>query len=433
MSETIKLGDRLKHAWNVFNIKEVAPPSNTQGHFAYGIGSTSRPDRPVMRRSNERTIVSSIYNRIAVDVSSVPIHHVRVDQNGSYKETIKSGLNRCLTIESNIDQTPKDFMIDVVLSMFDEGVIAIVPVETQTSLKNANAYDILSMRTGKIRQWYPKHVRVELYDENDGTKKELLLPKSKVAIVENPFYSVMNDHGSVVKRLIDKLNLLDTSDNKAYNPKLDLIVQLPYSIRSEAQKKRASDRLSSVEDQLQNSEHGIAYLDATEKIVQLNRPIDNKLVEQVKDLQTQLYSELGTPEEVFKGTADEKTMLNYQNNTIEPILAAITSEMTRKFLTKTAQTQGQEIKYIQNPFRLVTVNNMAEIADKFTRNEVLAPNEIRSIVGYRPIDDDRANELRNRNLNASDAQLMDPVMTNEEDYDDHGGYEDYEEYDEGEY
>lgn len=419
MNEQLSFSDRLKHAWNVFKLKDN-PVSNSiassagQSYFSYGLSSTTRPDRPRIRRSSERTIVTSIFTQMAIDVASVPIHHVKIDQNGSYESIITSGLNRCLTIEANIDQTGREFIMDAVYSMFDEGAVALVPIDTNVSLKDSNTFDILSLRTGKITNWYPQFVQVEVYNELVGKKEEIILPKSKVAIVQNPFYSVMNEPNSTVKRLVDKLNLLDQTDRETYSSKLDLIVQLPYSVRSEAQKKRANDRLDSVEQQLEGSKHGIAYVDGTEKIIQLNRAIDNQLPEQIEKLETKMYSELGIPRSVFEGIADEQTMLNYRNNAIEPILSAFTNEMTRKFLTKTAQTQGQTLKFIQDPFKLVPINSIAEIADKFTRNEILSPNEIRPIVGYKPITDNRANELRNRNLNVSEEQLANPVIAETE-------------------
>lgn len=419
MNEELKFSDRLKHAWNVFKLKDnpvsnSIAPSAGQGYFSYGPSSMTRPDRPRIRRSSERTIVTSIFTQMAIDVASVPIHHVKIDQNGSYESIVTSGLNRCLSIEANIDQTGREFVMDAVYSMFDEGVVALVPIDTNVSLKDSNTFDILSLRTGKITNWYPQYVQVEVYNELLGKKEEIVLPKSKVAIIQNPFYSVMNEPNSTVKRLVDKLNLLDQMDRETYSSKLDLIVQLPYSVRSEAQKKRADDRLENVEQQLSGSKHGIAYVDGTEKIIQLNRAIDNQLPEQIEKLETKMYSELGIPRTVFEGTADEQTMLNYRNNAIEPILSAFTDEMTRKFLTKTAQTQGQTLKFIQDPFKLVPINSIAEIADKFTRNEILSPNEIRPIVGYKPTTDERANELRNRNLNVSEEQLANPVMAETE-------------------
>lgn len=419
MEETLSVRDRLKHAWSVFKIKDnpaansIAPTTN-QNFMMLGPGSTSRPDRPVIRRSKERTIVTSLFTKMAIDVASVPMHQVKTDENGSYVSIVSSGLNRCLNIEANIDQTGRDFIFDAVYSMFDEGCVALVPVETNISLTNNNSFDILSLRTGKITQWFPKHVRVEVYNERVGKKEELILDKNKIAIIQNPFYSIMNEPNSTIKRLVDKLNLLDYVDSNQYDGRLDVIIQLPYAVRSEIQKNRAETRLTSVDEQLKGSKHGIAYIDATEKIIQLNRAIENQLPEQIEKLETKMYSELGVPREVFEGTADEQKMLNYRNNTIEPILAAFTDEMTRKFLTKTAQTQGQKIEFMQDPFKLVPVNNIADIADKFTRNEILSSNELRSIVGYRPVQDDRANELRNKNLNVSEQQFDNPVLTNEE-------------------
>lgn len=417
MEDKLSLSDRLKHAWDVFKLKDnptsnsIAPSIDQNSYLSLGPGSMSNPNRPIIRRSSERTIVSSIFTQMAIDVASVPLRHVKVDQNGSYESVVNSGLNRCLTIEANIDQTGREFIMDAVYSMFDEGCVALVPVETNISLKDNNSFEILSLRTGKIIQWYPKHVQVELYNDRTGNKEVLILPKSKVAIIQNPFYSVMNEPNSTVKRLVDKLNLLDSFDRDAYDlSRLDLILQLPYSVRSETRREQANQRIETIDSQLKESKHGIAYVDSTEKIIQLNRAIENQLPQQIEKLETKMYSDLGVPREVFEGTANEQTMLNYRNNTIEPILSAFADEMVRKFLTKTAQTQGQTIEFIQDPFKLVPVNNIAEIADKFTRNEVLSPNEVRALVGYRPSDDERANELRNRNLNVSDEQLADPTM-----------------------
>lgn len=412
-------GDRLKHAWNVFRAKDKESDFlNYQTPYtdfgSYGLATTSRTDRVRITPTTERTFVASLYNKIATDVAAVPIKHIKINQNGGYQETIKSGLNYCLNTEANIDQTGRELIFDVVLSMFDEGVVALVPVETTISLDKANAMDINQLRTGKITQWYPRDVKVEIYDDRDGQRKEVVLPKEKVAIIENPFYAIMNQNSSVLKRLINKLSLLDNADNLAYSSKLNLILQLPYTIKSDVRKKQAEDRLTELERQLEGSSHGIAYIDGTEKITQINRAIENELVNQIKDLKKDLYSQMGITESVFDGTADEKTMLNYRNSTIEPILSAITNEMIRKFLTKTAQTQGQTLKFIQDPFRLVPVNEMAEIADKFTRNEILSPNELRAILGVSPVEDDRADELRNRNLNVSDEQINNPVIVEEE-------------------
>lgn len=408
---------RLKHAWNVFRTKESEPfdtPRSLSNHFSYGVGSTSRLDRQRLRLSNERTVVASIFNKIAADVAAVPIKHIKNNKNGRYESTVDSGLNNCLSLEANIDQTGREFVMDLVLSMFDEGVVAAVPVESSVDIERDNAFDILQIRTGRITQWYPRHVKVEVYDDRDGNRKEVVLPKEKVAIVENPFFTIMNESNSTVKRLTEKLNLLDNVDNKAYSSKLDMIIQLPYSVKSEARQKDAEKRISNIEEQLNNSAHGIAYTDVNEHITQLNRPIDNKLVEQIQNLKKDLLNELGIPMEVFDGTADEKTQLNYQNGTIEPILSAITDEFNRKFLTKTARTRGQSIKAIQDPFRLVPIDNIAEIADKFTRNEILSANDIRAIIGIAPVDDPRADELRNKNLNVSDEQLANPLIANNE-------------------
>lgn len=407
--------DQLRHSWNVFG-SSSGPFDFSQTSRSFrdvynlGIGSTSRPTISRLSPNKERNFIASIYNKIATDVASVSIQHVKVNEDGRYEKTINSSLNECLNVEANIDQTGREFIFDAVMSMFDEGVVALVPIDTSVSLKDNNSFDILSIRTGRIKQWYPKHVMVEVYDERDGKKKELVLEKKKVSIIENPFYSVMNENNSSVKRLLDKINLLDNLDNRSYKSKLDLLIQLPYSVKSPARQKLANERIKSLENQLENSTYGVGYIDSTERVTQLNRSIENKLVDQIDNIKNEIYSQLGITKEVFDGVADEKIMLNYQNSTIEPILSAITNEMNRKFLTKTARTQGQRIQFIIDPFRLVPVDNIAEIADKFTRNEILSPNEIRSIIGVKPISDDRGNELRNRNLNVSEQQLADPVL-----------------------
>lgn len=412
--------DQLKHSWNVFGSRYDDPlgfletSRSFQRDYRWGIGSTSRPDRTRLSPNKERTIIASIYNKIATDVAAVKFQHVKVNTDGRFEKIISSGLNECLNVEANIDQTGREFIFDAVLSMFDEGVVALVPVETSVSIKDNNTFDILSLRTGRITQWYPEYVRVEVYDEKDGRKKEIILAKSKICIIENPFFSVMNENNSVAKRLIDKINLLDNLDDRAYRSKLDLLIQLPYSVKSPARQKLAKERVQALENQLENSAYGVGYIDSTERVTQLNRSIDNQLVEQIEDLKNDLYSQLGITKAVFDGTADEKTMLNYQNSTVEPILSAITNEMTRKFLTKTARTQGQKVQFIIDPFRLVPVDNIAEIADKFTRNEILSANEIRSIIGVSPVADERANELRNKNINASDDQLSNPVIAKTE-------------------
>lgn len=404
--------DTLKHSYNVFDSNDLFGRNNPisfNNYFSYGVGSTSRPDRARLSLNKERNIIASVYNKIATDVAAVKIQHVKTNKDGRYESVVDSGLNRCLNIEANLDQTGRELIFDTVISMFDEGVVALVPVETSVS-KSSNAFDILQLRTGQITQWYPKHVKVKVYDENDGQKKEILLSKRDVCIIENPFYSIMNEHNSSAKRLIDKLNLLDEMDNRNYKPKLDLIVQLPYSVKSDARKKVANERIEDLEKQLENSTYGVGYIDSTEKVTQLNRSIENKLLEQVTQIKEDLYNQLGITQSVFDGTADEKTMLNYQNSTIEPVLSAITNEMIRKFLTKTARTQGQTIQFVSDPFRLVPVDNIAEIADKFTRNEIMSANEIRSIIGVSPVNDERADELRNKNLNISEEQMYDPVL-----------------------
>ena len=401
--------ERLQHAWNVFTDKE--PP--VQYRYIEG-GYGIRPDRRRLSRGNERSIITAIYNKIAIDVSSVKIQHVRLDQNGGLIEVIDSGLNECLTVEANLDQTGSELIRDLVLSMFDEGCIAVVPVDTTLNPKSGS-YDIRSLRCGKIVEWFPKDVKVLLYNEEKGRKEEVMVSKKFVTIIENPFYAVMNEPNSTLQRLIRKLNLLDAIDEQSSAGKLDLIIQLPYVIKTEARRQEAEKRRKDIEMQLAGSKYGIAYTDGTERVTQLNRPIENNLMKQIEYLTSMLYSQLGMSEEVVKGTADEKTMLNYQNSTVNPILEAIVTNMRRKFLTKTARTQGQSISYFQDPFRLVPVTQIADIADKFTRNEILSSNELRAIVGYRPVDDPRADELRNKNLNRSNEEIK--PMSTKEDYD----------------
>lgn len=395
--------DRIVKGWNAFMGRE--PPRN------YGYASMFRTDKAVLSRGVDRTIVTSIYNRIALDVATVDIQHVKVDLNDNFKEKYtESHLSEALTTEANIDQTGREFIQDLVLTMFDEGVVAAVPVDCD---KNpwTGAFDPITLRVGKILQWYPKHVRVRVYNESTGQKEDITLPKRSVAIVTNPLYAVMNQPNSTLQRLIRKLTLLDAIDEKTSVGKLDLIVQLPYVIKTEARREQAEKRRRDIETQLSGSTYGIAYTDGTEKITQLNRPLDNNLMDQIEYLTSMLYSQLGLSKEVFEGTADEKTMLNYQNRTITPILTAITEEMTRKFLTKTARTQGQRIKFMQSPFKLVPVSQIADIADKFTRSEILSSNELRAIVGFKPVDDPKADELRNSNLNES-ADAPPPASTN---------------------
>ena len=364
-----------------------------------GVAYSSRPDRPRFTRGNERSIANSVYNRIALDVSAIKIRHVRLDGNGRFLDEIDSGLNNCLSLEANIDQSARAFIQDVVMSMFDDGCVAIVPISTSSNPKVSSSYDIYTMRTGKIVEWYTDSVRVRLYDDIHGRKEEVVLPKTMVAIVENPFYSVMNEPNSTLQRLIRKLNLLDYIDEQSGSGKLDMIVQLPYTIRGDVQRKRAEERRLDLERQLTGTKYGIAYLDATEKITQLNRPVENNLMKQIEYLTNMFYSQLGTSATVLDGTADEATMLNYQNRTIEVIVSAITGAMKRTFLSKTARSQGQSIEFFNDPFKLVPVAQLAELVDKFTRNEVATSNEFRQVIGFKPSNDPRADELRNKNLN----------------------------------
>lgn len=393
--------DRFQNAWNAFRNKD---PSNGS-YFSYGESSSIRPDRPRLIRGSERSIVNSIINRISIDASSIDIKHVRLDENQRYTEDVNSGLNNCLTLEANLDQTSRAFFQDVVTSMLDEGCVAVIPVDTSIDPRNTDSYDILSLRTGKILEWYPKHVRVQVYNERTGRKEEIVVEKRTTAIIENPMYSVMNEYNSTMQRLIRKLALLDITDESTASGKMDLIIQLPYTIKTETRKAQAESRKKDIEMQLATSKYGIAYIDSTEKITQLNRSVENNLMKHVEYLTSMLYSQLGLTAEVMNGTADEQTMLNYNNRTIEPILSAIVDEFKRKFLTKTARTQSQSIEFFRDPFRLVPVNNIAEIADKFTRNEIMTSNEIRQIVGMKPSKDPKADELRNKNLSQSNADI----------------------------
>lgn len=394
------LSSRIRRAWDVFRNGD-----SSYQFFGSGMSYSYRPDRPRFTRGNERSIVNSIYNRISIDCSSVAIQHVRLDENGRFIESMNSRLNNCFTVEANIDQTGRAFFQDAVMSLLDEGCIAIVPVETTVNPDVSSAYDIYSMRVGKIVNWYPKHVAVEIYNDDTGQKQTIVRPKRSVAIVENPFYSVMNEPNSTLQRLVRKLNLLDYVDEQTSSGKLDLIIQLPYVIKTDARKRQAESRRKDIEEQLSGSKYGIAYTDGTERITQLNRPVENNLMTQIEYLTRMLFSQLGITETVLDGTADEKTMLNYTNRTIEPILSAITDEMKRKFLSKTARSQRQSIAFFRDPFRLVPVDQIAEIADKFTRNEIMSSNEIRQIVGMKPSDDPRADELRNKNLNESSEEI----------------------------
>lgn len=433
MDEKPTLGSRLKHAWDVFkngstNVESPFQNSQWSGYHTYnfGVGTNIRRDRVRLTPSTEKSIVASLYNKISVDVAAVPIKHIKTDSSGRYKETIKSGLNECLSVQANLDQTGRELIQDAVLSMFDEGVVAIVPVDTSVNLRSNNAFDILSMRVGKVLEWFPKDVKLSVYNENIGEQQVITLPKDKVAIIQNPFYSIMNERNSTLRRLIRKLNLLDLLDENNNSSKFNMILQLPYTIKTPARQKQAKERLQQLEEQLSGSTYGIAYVDGTEKITQLNRSIESDLVTQVDRLTKQLYSQIGITETVFDGTADEKTMLNYQNSTIEPVLSTICDEMIRKFLTKTARTQGQTLKFFKDPFKLVPIDNIADIADKFTRNEILSSNEVRSIVGLEPVNDARADELRNKNLNKSNEEIS-PVSTSQEDdyYEEDSDYEEY--------
>ncbi len=397
--------NRIQHAWNAFLSRDP-----TEQYWNYGMGSTYRPDRPRFSRGNEKSIVTAVYNRIALDVAAIGIKHVRVDDNGRYEETIDSTLNNCLTLEANIDQTGRSFIQDIVMSMLDEGCVAIVPIDTDVNPKDTESYKILTMRTGRIVEWYPEHVRVSVYNDRTGKRQEITVPKSIVSIIENPLFSVMNEPNSTLQRLIRKLNLLDYIDEQSGSGKLDLIIQLPYIIKTPARKDQAEARRADIERQLSGSKYGIAYTDGTERITQLNRPVENNLLKQIEYLTSMLYSQLGLTQSILDGSANEQAMLNYHNRTIEPILSAITDEMKRKFLSKTARTQGQSIEFFRDPFRLVPVNDIAEIADKFTRNEIMSSNEIRQIIGMKPSKDPAADELRNKNLNQT-TEETEPIET----------------------
>ena len=408
------LGDRLQHAINAFrNNKD--PTYNNNVEVSY----YSRPDRIRFSGGNERSIVTSVYNRIAMDAAAIDIRHVRLDENDRYIEDINSGLNECLTLSSNIDQTARAFMQDVYASIFDEGCIAICPVDTTLDPEKTDSYDILSMRTGKIIEWRPQQVKVRLYNDRTGKKEEIWYQKKNVAIIENPLYAVINERNSTMQRLIRKLNLLDAIDEQSGAGKMDLIIQLPYVVKSETRKQQAETRRKQIEDQLTNSKYGIAYTDGTERITQLNRPIENNLMKQIEYLTSMLYSQLGITQAVLDGTADDKTMLNYYNRTVEPLVSAVVCEMKRKFLTKTARTQKQSIKYFRDPFKLVPVSDLAEISDKFTRNEIASSNEIRQVIGWKPSNDPKADQLRNSNISQPDSMndpstMVDPNAAEEQ-------------------
>lgn len=404
--------DRIQRGWNAFRNRDPTQDFRDSGMTYY-----YRPDRPRFTRGNERSIITSVLNRIALDVSAIDIFHVKLDKNGRFLTMIESGLNNCLTLSANADQTGRAFKQDAVMSMLDEGCVAIVPVDTSIDPNKSDSYQIDTMRVGKIIQWRPQHVQVRLYNEQTGKKEELWLPKRAVAIIENPLYAVMNEPNSTMQRLIKKLALLDVTDEQTASGKLDLIIQLPYVIKTEARRQQAESRRKDIEMQLAGSKYGIAYTDGTERITQLNRSVENNLMKQVEYLTNQLYSQLGITQAILDGTADEKTMLNYYSRTIEPIISAIVDEMKRKFLTKTARTQRQSIQFFRDPFKLVPVGDIAEIADKFTRNEIMTSNEIRQIVGMRPSDDPKADELRNSNISQQkDDPMNQPYETGDEYY-----------------
>lgn len=399
------LMDRLKHAWNIFKNKDP-----TQVNWNIGPSYGYRPDRMRYTRGNERSIVTAVYNRIAMDVAAVNLKHIRLDENDRYKETIDSGLNNCLSIEANLDQTGRAFIQDLVASMLDEGCVAAVPTDADDEPEDSGNFKVYTLRTGKILEWYPRHVKVDVYNEQEGQRQQIIIPKSTVPLIENPMYSVMNEPNSIYQRLVRKLTLLDVVDEQTSSGKLDLIVQLPYIIKTEARREQAEKRRKDIEKQLSEGKYGIAYTDGTERITQLNRPVENNLMKQIEYLTSMFFSQLGITQSILDGTADEKTMLNYYNRTIEPILSAIADEMKRKFLTPTARSQKQTIAYFRDPFKLVPVNDIAEIADKFTRNEIMTSNEIRQVIGMKPSSDPNADVLRNKNLSdSSNARQLIPT------------------------
>lgn len=405
-------GERLAHAWNAFTSKDKDEQANFNPNI--GMSYMYRPDRPRLRIGNERSMVTAIYNKIAIDVAQVNLYHARVDSNGTYLETIKSGLHNCLTVEANIDQTGRALIMDLVMSMFDEGVVAVVPIDTTLNPNVTNSYDILSLRTGKIIEWYPQHIKVRLYNELTGKREEKIVPKRMAAIIENPLYSVMNEPNSTIQRLIRKLALLDAIDEQSGAGKLDLIIQLPYVIKTEARRQQAEQRRKDIEMQLEGSKYGIAYTDGTERITQLSKPLENNLMNQIDFLTSTLYSQLGITRDVFEGKADDKAMLNYYSRTVEPILTAITEEMKRKFLTKTARTQGQSIIFIRDPFKLISAQELSSMADTFTRNEIMTSNEIRPKLGLQPSTAPSADELRNKNLSQPANAVASNEQSNEE-------------------
>lgn len=407
----LTFGERLKHSWNAFMNKD---PTEDKRYIELGPSNTRRPDMFRPTRGTEKTIVTAIYTRIAIDVAALNIEHVKVDENGRYIETIKSGLNYALTTESNIDQTSRAFIQDVVMSMFDEGAVAIVPVDTTLNPLKTGSFDIQTMRVGSIVEWFPRYVKVKLYNDRTGKHEEKILPKNMVALIENPLYAVMNEPNSVAKRLIRKLNILDAVDEQSGSGKLDLIIGLPYVIKTEARREQAERRRKDIEQQLSEGKYGIAYTDGTEHITQLNRSVENNMLSQIQYLTEMLYNQLGMTQNVFNGTATEEEMLNYHSRTIEPIVSAITDEMSRKFLTKTARSQKQTIMFFKDPFKLTPTEKLADLADKLTRNAILSSNEMRAIMGYKPVDDQRADELSNKNINQSTEEMENnPVVTDD--------------------
>ena len=417
----MKIGDRLAHAWNAFMNRDP-----TTSNIYSGSSYFNRPDRTRLRTGTEKSIINAIYNRLSLDTASMDIRHVRLDDNGRYIETIDSYFNECLTLSANTDQTSRMFMQDVAMSLLDEGSVAIVPVDTTFNPNITSSYDILSLRTGKILEWFPQHVKIRVYDENKGVKKDIIVSKKNVALIENPYYSIMNGHNSTLQRLIRKLNILDAIDEQSGSGKLDMIIKLPYAIKGTTRQRQAEERRKKIEDQLTDSKYGIAYIDGTESITQLNRPVENNLMKQIEYLTNLLFSQLGLTQAILDGTADEKTMLNYYNRTIEPILSAITDEMKRKFLTKTARTQGQTIQFFRDPFKLVPVTEIAEIADTLTRNEIASSNEIRQIMGWKPSSDPKADELRNSNISApNDEREYDDRYSEDDEYDDSEDSQEY--------
>jgi hypothetical protein len=415
----LNIGSRLKRAWNAFTNRDP-----TGGYKSVGPGYSLSPSRPRLSRGNEKSIVNAVLTRIAMDAAAIDIKHCRLDKNGRYLEDVDSPLNDCFNLSANIDQTGRAFKLDVYLSLLDEGCIALVPIDTTDNPDDTNSYDINSMRVCKILDWYPRHVRVLAYNDRTGEKEELVIPKSQVAIIENPAYSVMNEPNSTMQRLKKKLSLLDATDEQSASGKLDLIIQLPYAVKGELRRQQAEERRKDIEDQLMNGKYGIAWTDGTEKITQLNRSVENNLMKQIEYLTNLFYSQLGVTQSVMDGTADEKTMLNYNNRTIEPLVAAVVDEVKRKFLTKTARTKGQSISYFTDPFKLVPVDNIAEIADKFTRNEIMTSNEIRQIIGMKPSDDPKADQLINSNISQpnQEEELMVDDTENEERSEGQNGY-----------